>query len=292
MFILSNYNQKAPFKVSKSNNLDVIESQVNNLTFFSIEKNSPVQFFCIKHNTSGTFSRDELIPAKYFTVETVFEKDAVKKVDSAHTYNNLITAFGDKKSKERVAKRGLVSYAPKESITFNIENHLIPPFNKEAESPRDAYCVDLMFDKELVDRFEAMRVDTSNLSDFVRPIYTPDQKKNMLILDCIFKMLSERVIGERLLGRYRFFYLSIRDDLVKGRLPTLLRDKYIIKFYVILLIVSDFEVNLEQVPKFLLTQEKVVAFLKMIGCTINKDGLVRLERLPKDTFTTKKQRRQ
>ncbi|ELA41216.1 uncharacterized protein VICG_01705 [Vittaforma corneae ATCC 50505] len=270
MFILSNYNQKAPFKVSKSNNLDVIESQVDNLAFFSIERNSPVQFFCTKHNTFGAFSRDELIPAKYFTVETIFEKEAMQKDDATHLYNNLITDFGDDKSKERVAKRSLVSYLPNESITFNIENQLIPPFDREAESPKDAYSVDLMFDKDVIDRFEAMRVDINDLSDFVRSIYTPDQKRNMLILDCIFKMLSERTIGERLLRKYRFFYSSIKDDLIKGKLPALLRDKYVIVFYVVLLIVSGFEINLEQIPRFLLTQDKVVAFLKMIGCTINK----------------------
>lgn len=291
MFILSNYSKNAPFKVTKANNLDVIEAKINNLTFFSIEKNSPVQYFCVKHNESGSFSKRDFIQAKFFSVETIFERELTEKNDDANAYANLITDFGDKKTKERVAKKGLVNYSSKEPITFNIENQLLPPFDKDADSPRDAYSIDLMFAKETLEELESVKVDIDELSEYVGGIYHPGMKVHMLILDCIYKILVDRAVGENALGRCRVFYNEIKNDIVKGRLQLIARDKLVIKFLIILLIVSDFELCLGDIPKFFMTSEKLTTLLKIIGCVINKQGTVKLESMPVESFTSKRRKK-
>lgn len=292
MFILSNCNKKVPFKISKNNNLNVIESQVDNIKLFSIESNSPVQFFCIKHKEDGVFSKSDFIPATHFTVEKIYEKENIQKPEESNLYNNLISDFGDKKAKEKNAKKGLVSYAPKESITFNIDNQLIPPFDKDASSPRTAYSLDYMFDQELISKFENVELDPEDLTEYVRSIYDDSQPKAMAMLDCLYRVFSEKIVNEYSFSKYKFFYQSIKSDLIRGRLPVLLRDKLLVKFYVILLIFSGFEIKFSELPKFFLTKEKIVSFLKMVGCTIGKNDIVKLEHMPKDTFSTKRQKRQ
>lgn len=290
-FIVSNYTKDAPFKVSKANNLSVIETQSDNVKFSSIEDNSPVQFFCINHIVDGSFHREALQMAKHFTVEAIFEKEMPVVIDDANQYSNLISDFGDKKSRDRISKRGLVNYTPVQSVMFNIENQLLPEFNRDAETPHDLYSIDLMFGRDILTEFNQIEVNVDGLSDFVKGIYKSTLKTQMLLLDCLYKMLSERIITERLFGQCEFFFTTVKDSLVKGKLPSLVRDKYVMKFYIILLIVCGFEFNLDHIPKFSLTHEKVVLLLKTLGCTVSKNGQVKLENHPKETFTTKRLRK-
>lgn len=291
-FILSNYNKKVPFSISKSNALSTIENHQDELKFASTEANSPVQFFCAKQSGTGMFQRKDLVPAKYFAVQLIFEKDKDKasRVNDVNTYTDLITAFGGKKAKERLEKRALAHQAPAGNILFNVENQLLPAFNKDAESPKDIYATDLMFEKEIIEELSTLEVDVNELSEFVRGIYREDLQLEMLLLDCLYKLVTEKTIFDRTLGRCRAFYDSIKGMLVKGRLPRLVKDKCAVKFYIVLLSISGFEFNLDQVPKLFMPHEKIMSLLKMIGCSVTKGNCVKLEGQPKSSYKVKRQR--
>jgi len=311
MFVLSNYNKKIPFKISKKNNLDVIESQKDNIKFVSVENNAPVNYFCIKRSCnevaenrereSHVFYRESLIPSKFFIVETIYEKPNLRH-EEADTYVDLINDFGDKKSKNRIKKKDIVTYVSKQSITFNIENQILPNFDKEASSPRTAYSLELMIGSETLraitqclnefaDREESLN---DHFSSFVKKIYLEahqeDESKKplFLALDCFYRALSENFITDRIFGPFRFFYDEFKDDLIRGRLSKLSKDRSLVKFYILLLIISDYETKMSSIPKFGETLAKITSFLRIIGCNIGKDGKVKLEMLPKDTFAVKK----
>ena len=291
MFILSNYKKKEPFRVSESNNLSVIESSLDNLTFKAIESNSPVQFFCIKSDFNGSFQKTDLIKAKLFTVETIFEKPIVEQENMASSYVNLVTDFGDKRSKESLNKKGMTKFTPSSSVTFNIENQILPAFHKDAQTPYECYSVSLLFEDEALDAFQSFDLSMPDACLFVRTVYRDDQKLYMTILDCLHKVLTEKLVFERALGKYGFFFKFIKDDLVRNRLPLLVKDKLMVKFYIVALMSCGFELIIDQVPRFGETQTKLISLLKMIGCTISKNGRAKLDTMPKDSFTTKKFKR-
>lgn len=288
MFILSNYKKKEPFKVSESNNLSIIESTLDNLTFKATEDNAPVQFFCVKTNSVGIFKKEDLIKAKLFTVETIYEKPMVEQENSNSAYVNLVSDFGHKKAKENLSKRGMVKLTPSNSVTFNIENQILPQFHKDAISPMECYSLSLLFDDEVLEAFQNANFSVSDACLFVRTVYKEDYRLHMIILDCIHKVLSEKLIFERALGRYGFFYKFIKDDLVRNRCPYLFKDKLMVKFYIVALLACNFELVLDQLPRFGETQTKLISLLKMIGCSIAKNGRIVLDTMPKDSFTSKK----
>lgn len=289
MLIISNYHKNAPLRISKKNNLDVIESQTGSLKFMSVECNSPVQYFCVKSVEASALSRDALVPAKFFIMETIFEKPSISRSDDTNSYANLISDFGDKHSKNRIKKRDIITYASKQSITFNIENQVLPPFDKDAEDPKEVYSLHLMFGESVLANLEeGGPVDVEKLCYFVRKIYDEGQRPLMIALDCIYKLLADRNVSERALGDFRFFFSEVRGELVRGRLPQLAKDRLLVKFYIILLMASGFEIQVDQLPRFGETQNKITSLLRIIGCSVTKGGVASLDTLPRDTFSTKR----
>lgn len=293
MFIISNNKKDSSFEVSKTNNLYVIKNNDEEIIHEAIEENSPVGYFTIKMDTQQTaFLTEEFEPAKFFTIETKYEqpkKDVY--VDNTTLYHNLINDFGDKKSKEILSKRGMVSYINKENITFNVENQILPNYNKDATSIKDCYSLNYMFPEQIIQEFIDCDIPVEDLSDFIRPMYNEDYRVYYLVLDCIYKTLDSKLVLESNLSYYRFFYDSIKGFLSNRRISLLEKDKLAAKFYIILLMVSGYTSKLELLPRFGTTATKLNILLKMIGCTVSKSGLVKLEILPKDTYTTKKQKK-
>ncbi|KAM0679782.1 hypothetical protein GINT2_001953 [Glugoides intestinalis] len=291
MYILSNYNKDVPFDISTNNGLISLQANENGISFVSVESNSPVQYFCVSHEDSATFSRDDFIPSKFFIVETMFEKDIEQLQDTGNAYENLIISFGDKRNKERISKSSISQYTQKGPITFNIENQLLPPFDKEAESVKEAYSIYYMFNQRTLEAFEEAKVDPNELSAFVQENYNPEKKQHMLLLHCLCKALEEKNLHESVFCRYKVFYNEIKDCISKGRLLPLERDRLVVKFLIVHLLASDYEVNLKGIPRFMLSTEKLSSLLRMIGCTINRAEVVRLENLPIESFKTKRQRK-
>lgn len=319
MFIISNYNKKVPFKITKKNNLNSIESQKGNVKYISTETNSPVNYFCYKEDSTekkvatktaedGTtqnnriFSRDSLIPSKLFIVQTIYEKQGIEAPETREAYLNLINDFGDKRSKNLIKRRDIVSYVSKQSITFNIENQILPAYDKEAANPRDAFALEyLLKDTTYLKLLETVEflgeqddILASHLSDFTRTLFCEtlqgDQDKKVLVvaLDCFYKILNEIIIQEKTFGFFKFFYDEVKDKLVRGRLPRIDKDKTLVKFYIVLLIAMDMEVKIKELPRFGETLPKICSLLKIVGCNIGKNGIARLEAPPKDTFEVKK----
>lgn len=291
-FILSNYKKPLPFKVSTTNNLYDITAQLDNLKYSSIEDNSPVQYFCSKHSPDGIFSKQHLSPARHFSIQMIYEKDPSLMREEFTSYKNLIHDFGDKRSKSRISKNTFVSYVQKDPITFNVENQILPSYNRDAESPREAYSIEYIFTDNVLNGFSSMD-GYDELDDYTRNIQKDIEGMDSYIfaIDCLYKTLSNKFVNERILRDYPFFYEEIKGGLVKSRLTPLVKDQLIIKFYVLLLIVSDYELNFEEIPRFFSSREKIQTFLKILGCNVTKSGKVTLEFLPMDTFSSKKRRK-
>lgn len=298
-FVLSNYKKPLPFRVSTTNNLYNITAEMDSLQFSATEDNSPVQYFCCRHSPDRVFSKEDLSTARHFTVKMIFEKDPSQMREEDTSYKNLISDFGDKRSKSKLNKNIFVSYTQKDSITFNVENQILPPYNRDAESPREAYSIEYMFSDKVLDGFSSME-GYEELDDYVKNLQnelgisegTKDGMESYVFaMDCIYKTLQSKTVYERLLRDYPFFYDEIKDTLVKSRLTPLMRDQLIVKFYIMLLIVSDYELKFEEIPRFFASREKIQSFLKIIGCSISKAGKVTLEFLPMSTFSSKKRKK-
>lgn len=305
MFIISNYKKKQPFTISTKNNLKVLESHEDNITYHSTENNSPVNYFVVKsqvdsekEESSKVFHREMLIPSKLFIVETIYEKPQNNIIEPKDALLDLITDFGDKKTKNRIKKKDIITYVSKQSITFNIETQILPDFDKENPDPRKVYSLKLLLKNDTFSNLEKysneIQINDANLSSFVtnyiQTFVDTEENKECLILalDCYYKMLNEKLVTERTFGNLKFFYDEVKAELINGRIPQLFRDKILVKFYILLLILSGFELNFDQLPRFGQSQNKISSLLKIIGCNITKNGLVKLELLPKDSFAIKK----
>jgi hypothetical protein len=295
VFLISNYNKNEPFKISENNNLSVIESSIENLTFKAIESNSPVQFFVSKSsNINSSFKSAELEKAKLFTIETYVTENILQNIEPLNNNNNtnsfvnLITDFGDKKSKEYISKKGMRTYIPNQNLSFNIQNQILPLFNKDSKDPKECFSLSDLFDGELIDSFNNVEVVLDDSCLFVRTIFKENLPLHMSILDCLYKVLSTKAIFERSLGKYKFYYQSLKEELTRDKLTPILKDKLIVKFIITALLASNFELVLDQIPRFGETLNKITTLCKMVGCTITKNGRVRLDSMPMESFTSKK----
>lgn len=309
MFILSNYRKKEPLRISKSNNLTVVESSLGNLTFKATESNSPVQFFCIKKSAgdlnaeSGdcprSFKKSGLIPAKLFSLETIYEKPIIEEaVSNTNGYLNLIHDFGDKRSKEAVEKRAQKRFVPNDSTTFNVENQILPSYDKSCKNPKEIYSLQLLFEEQILEAALAVELVSKDCCPFVQSLFpdnsstdNTDSHVRMVLLEGLHKVLSEKLVSDRSLGKFSFIYKSVKEHMLRNRLPPLIKDKLIAKFLVLSLISGNHTLVLEQIPRFGETLTKITVLLKMLGCSVQKNGIIRLDSLPHDTFTTKKFKR-
>jgi hypothetical protein len=303
MFIISNYKTDIPFKVSKKNNVLMLESNKNNIKYISTEKNSPVNYFCLKRDPNCRLlelNTKDLIEAKMFVVETIFEKESKKEEDEINKktgYFNLIENFGDKKSKNRLKKIDGNRASSKETAVFNIENQILPKFDKEAEDPKDVYSLELMVEEVTFQKIDEFEIDINYLNDNVRVIYERlegsntlnHSNKNIIVaLDCYYKILESERININIFEDKGFFIEEIRNELYSGKLPKLSKDKVVVKVYILLLILNNFEMKLDDIPKFGLELSKVLSMLRIVGCTITRGTKVILKEFPKELYTIKK----
>lgn len=293
MFLLSNCDTKLDFKVSKKNNLVSLERNADGLIHRSTEFNCPANFICVKSNEESplVFYKSDFVEAKIFKVEVVYERK--EETASVGNYENLIADFGDKNSKMKIIRRNAMSYASKDVATFKITNQMLPNFDREADHPKDLYSLQLLVSNDTFTILDETELAEDGLSDYIGKIVqenglSMDNKNIVLALDCYYRVLTAPVISKDALEGKDFFFPEVAGDVFRGKLPQLSKDKLVVKFYILLLIYMNYEARLEYLPKFGLSAAKVIDLLKVIGCTIYKNDIVKLDSLPKDSYTLKK----
>ncbi len=309
MFIYTNCKENMEFKVIRKNNLVRLETNINEIKYKSIEMKLATQFFCIPHRSliirnDGGMDKGEkhvnedsetiavksdcLLPAKMFCIERCFEKE-VKKDDEI-TFLNLISEFGDKWSKDRVKKKHIERIKTPTSILYNLPNQILPEYNKNTEKVDELFDTKYLFSEKVRRIMKDMNLDNSHISAYISGTgYQEDLKEVYAGIICISTVLNctKYLKYENLPADYRFFYDEIKSDIVRGKLPSLAKDKLIIKLYILLLIANDYEMALESFPKYGIGKLKIVKMLKSIGCTLTGTGIVKLTKKPTEWFNSK-----
>lgn len=288
MFILSNCTKGNSFKIDKINNKTKLEAKEDNITYAGIERNSPVNFLCFKHLSNVKIDKiqnSQLKSAKFINIEIFCEKDS--ECTREGTIETLVTSFGNEKSKENFRKRELNTQIRLQTIKFNVENKLLPEFNHDATSVSDLYCLDLMFNSETLANFLSLEIEQEELCSIVKKVpYTEENKSKLIAIDCLYKFLTVHLLNDSTISpQYKFFFDEIKSDCIRGRMSGLLKDRLIVKFYILLLIVNGYKMSYEAMPKFGLPRTKVYAILRAIGCGISSAGVVTLSNMPQETFS-------
>ncbi|KAI5153608.1 hypothetical protein ENBRE01_3206 [Enteropsectra breve] len=288
IFILTNYTKKYPFKISKRNNIVQIEASNDPIAYKATETNSPVNYLCFKKGIEGHISRDSLQPAKIFSVESIYERKEVNEMTS--NYDALVNEYGDKGARDRMKKREMGQNSRAQVIRFNVENQLLPDFNRDAENIRDIYSIELLFSSAVLESFEAVDVDEIELAYYLKRFdVEPEQQKHLVALDCLYKALTVKFIRPDTLPSHCLaFYSDIQEELANNRISTLAKDRFVVKFYIILLMINDYKLKYDDIPKFEMNKPKIVSILKAIGCNVSFSGSIELARVPTETFSQNK----
>lgn len=290
MYIVNNCKGKPSFKVTKKNGISSIEAEESGMRYRATETRHPVQYFCIPHvreegSTPLRLPTKELQKSSLFILETVY--DRVVEAEQETSYNMLVNAFGDKNSRKRIKKREAGPAPRTRTIQTSIGNQLLPNFDKDAEDAKDAYKLELLFNEDILMKLSHVDVNLDDLCYLVKESKSDEETHLMIVaVDCLYKILILKNIRyEHIPREYHFFYDEIRDELSRGRLSSLQRDKLIIKVYIILLMINGYSMHYDDFPTFDAPRVKVVGMLKAIGCTIKPSGLVTLTNLPQETLT-------
>lgn len=260
------------------------DTALNAITYSAIESNHPVKYVCLPHGlqiakTDRIILRSELLPARFLQLETNYERPVEEY--NEFTFVNLINEFGGKAARENIKKRDIQATTKSGAMHFNIENQLLPRFNKDTSNALDIYQIEDLFQHSTIDNFCAVE-SPEDLCPLVKhEDITPTSKPFLIAIDCLYKYLSLRNIKERSVpSEYKFFYQEIGDSIFQGRLSPLAKDRLVIKLYILLLMVNNYKVPIMQLPTFNLTRSKIVVMLKSIGCRVAGDGFAVLVKAP------------
>lgn len=287
MFIISNLKKNIPFKILRKNGIVTIEAEDAPILYRSTEANEPVQYLCHPRSsdTDGRVVRTmDLKPAKLFPMEIVYERPVVDQGEL--TYKSLVADFGDKASKDRVKRMALSSTTRAQAMQFNVGNQLLPEFNHNTDNIRDVYRMELLFSESVLDSFRRVDIEFDDLCYLVKAGEFGEEKKVCYVaIDCLYKIITLKNVREQDVPKvYLFFYEEIKDELMRGRMSSLMRDRLIVKVYILLLMVNGYKMHYDQIPKFETPKSKVLNILKTIGCTVAASGAITLTKPPVESY--------
>lgn len=287
MFLLNNYSKNYPFKITKKNNRIKLEHKTETVSYLGQEQNNPVQYLCLKisEGERNLIKTAELKEAKFFNIETIYEKELESRDEG--TYEKLISDFGDTKSKDRFKRREINSQVRSQAVHYNIENQFIPAHNRDGTSVTEIYRIDLMFTPQILENFLNIEIDFENLCYLVKKHkYTEDRKVLFIAIDCLYKYLNERDLRENTVPKeYKFFFQEIKTECIRGRMSSVMKDKLIVKLYILLLMVNNYKMHYDSFPKFGAVKIKIMNILRAIGCGVSSTGIVSLLNLPQETYS-------
>lgn len=284
MFILSGFSRKMPFTVTRRNGLVTIECADGPIAYRAMEARQPVQYLCGVHTDGKTILTKNLEQSKMLAVETIYEGERTAVQDAS--YNKLIDDFGDKGSRERAKRREIGTLSRVQAVQFNVENQVLPEFDHTADDVRNVYKLELLFSGETIKCFGKMHIDFSDLCYLVKKHSINDRNRVILMaIDCLYKVVAAKNMAA-VPDIYRFFTREISDGILNGRLSLLTKDRLVVKTYILLLMVNNYKMHYDDVPKFDIGKSKVMGMLRAIGCKIESDTVI-LHKLPQATYSVR-----
>ncbi|ORE00404.1 hypothetical protein A0H76_1073 [Hepatospora eriocheir] len=280
-FLLENYSKDKPLKINKVNNRTILTVSDGELVYKGQENNSPVNFAYVKSDSNQIFKKSDLVETRLFKMELIYEKPDVVKDEVK--FDDFIKDFGDKKSKDWLKKRDITKTYKYQTIKFASMNQLLPEFNSNAKTPADAYNLKLMFNSDEIMKFNLIEIKKEDLDKYFELIEINDMFL-LAVLDCLYRILDlKQVFKNDIPERYNFFFENIKGDVVRNKLTHIAKDRLLIKFYIILFMAVDYRLDFNKIPRFGLSRARVIKLLRTIGCTIQRNDKVVLDKMP-DTF--------
>ncbi|KAI5177938.1 hypothetical protein PAEPH01_2517 [Pancytospora epiphaga] len=288
MFILNNYDKEEPFTITKKKNVISLSNHCDNVEYVAVEERRPVQYFCRKRNDDNEISvirKSSIIPAKMFSIGIVYEKEGGTQQEVS--YDLLVHEYGDKGARDRIKRREMGDTTRVQSMQVNVTNQILPEFNRNTENVKEAYKLELLFNEKVLEGFGRASVEPEDLSCFLERYQASETNAvHLAAIDCLYKILSAKNVNNiDLPESYTPFYSEVKKDATRGRLSSLLRDKLVVKLYVLLLMINDYTLHYNEIPVFDAPKQKITGILKMIGCSMSSNGIVSLTKLPQETFT-------
>lgn len=284
MFIFPTPKTKHSYTIEKDNNKTSLTFKSPNYIQKSQQQNLPIKYLLMEDSKTGPLTFQN---RTYKISNSSYHFFEIKTPTRDLLQNeNLIEAFGNKKSKKLRTTLKRQSEPPQ-----HYDEQIIPEFNTTAHNLEEIYDLNLLFPPDLIEEFKEVQFDISDLHEEVQSFFSGSFKVHLLFLDCICKVLERRFINCKIFinGCENFFdTLDVSDKVLSDKS----RDRLVCVAYVLILIICRFEVDFERIPKFKNDRDRVMMFLRVIGCGFSeKSGVVRLIKKPQVQSVQKRRRR-
>ncbi|EOB11828.1 hypothetical protein NBO_759gi001, partial [Nosema bombycis CQ1] len=141
MFVLANcnYDQNVDLELKKIDEKSYIEGNFNNIKYRGSQHDHPVNFLVIESVDSQTISFKNAQEAPFYIMEVVYETGIQHEESNVA---ELVKSFGTKKSMT-IMKNTEIHGRLKSTVTvIDSKTQIIPPVNKNAESPLDSFLLE------------------------------------------------------------------------------------------------------------------------------------------------------
>lgn len=296
MYIFSQDEDLTKCEIINIDNEETLRISNDNFTKIAVKQKLPIKYVVLKESEKGELAINgknyRMKQAEYVYFEThVANSQNTLKADS--NIKNLINTFGNKKSKE-IFKNMENNQGERRQTRqiFTYEEQILPKFN-DTEVINEIYRLDDIFGTEIIEEFQQVEYDDVDLHESLRKYYEKD-KVVILLLDCLIKALerkrvSLKYIDEIFISGCSNFSNFIEPHLFKGYFTDLGKDKMVTIAYILFLMLNDYNVLADELPKFNYDHARLFQILKSIGCTYNKKTMkYKLVKAPKATVVQKK----
>lgn len=239
----------------------------------SKKQDTPATFYVLKESKNGDLSIDnvkyQIKKAEYHFFETIIESE--RKETKEDNIESLIAAFGNKRSKEIYKERKNRVQAMKNDKVYFFEEQILPAFNANAEKPEDIYKLEDLFTEEIVVKFKTIEYKKEDLHELIRLYDINKFHVHLLLMDCILKAMEKKKLNpnhlsKSFIGGCAVFQDFLEDFMMNRSFTDIGRDKMAILFYILLLMVNNYNAHFDTFPKFRFESDKVILILKKIGC--------------------------
>ncbi|EOB14657.1 hypothetical protein NBO_19g0010 [Nosema bombycis CQ1] len=270
MFVLANcnYDQNVDLELKKIDEKSYIEGNFNNIKYRGSQHDHPVNFLVIESVDSQTISFKNAQEAPFYIMEVVYETGIQHEESNVA---ELVKSFGTKKSMT-IMKNTEIHGRLKSTVTvIDSKTQIIPPVNKNAESPLDSFLLEDIFSPEVLTHFESLDIEDIRLQKEMSPFNHKD-KVRFLLADALVKVLKFKYYTRDMLEStpYEIIMELFIDDIDHRRIGKLARDRLLIILYILLLQIEGGVIETRIIPSFNMGHKEVIQLFKVLGCIYNE----------------------
>ncbi|KAM0688674.1 hypothetical protein COBT_000075 [Conglomerata obtusa] len=294
--------KKEEFKLHKENGTRLLANDRCKIPRHLEQVKTAPNYFIIKENDNGKFVLENtsysVNKAEIYTITLRQPETVIEKHETPATMDSLIQSFGNKKAKllyqgfRETEKRKV-----NQQIYYTFEEQILPVFDGNAKKPEDIYKIQDMFPATLLDALLKVDYNVTMIHADLQRDFDVHYSLEFLILDCIYKLFDRKKIN--ILYLHTSFitgcesFCDFLQDYVSGKFLTdKARDRLAMIAYVLILIINDYKIKLDALPKFKYETLKIVTMMKSLGCVYNeKSGMFILTKAPVLEIQQKRRKR-